>query len=426
MNRKLAAVATFGVAALALAGCSSAANDGGNGGDNGGSAETGELTVWIIGSDTPQDARDYLKETFEAENEGWTLAIEEKTWADTNDAYVAALGSSDAPDVVEVGNTQAQGFIDQGLLLDITSEKEALGGDTMLQSFVELGSADDALYAVPYYAGSRIVFYSPEVFTGEPPATLEEYVAAGKAMKTDTRSGIWAPGKDWYNALAFVWANGGEVAVKDGDKWDAQFSSPESIKGLEMLQDVYLNANVAPADSNEADPQVPFCLGETGFLSAPSWVKWSILAAADADNPGCPDTYGKDLQAMPLPGMKAGEAAPVFAGGSSIAVAFKSDAQDKAKAAVAIMLSDGYQKIMAENGLIPALTTQAQFLPDDEITKASAAATAASRAVPASANWAGVEASLVIPDTLVKIAQGGDIKPLAEELDKKIEEILNK
>lgn len=58
MNRKLAAVATFGIAALALAGCSSAANDGGNGGD-GGSAETGELTVWIIGSDTPDAAREY-------------------------------------------------------------------------------------------------------------------------------------------------------------------------------------------------------------------------------------------------------------------------------------------------------------------------------------------------------------------------------
>lgn len=425
MNRKLAAVATFGIAALALAGCSNGgANDGANNG--GESAAEGELTVWLVGTDTPDGARDYLKKTFESENEGWTLNIEEKTWADTNDAYVAALGSNDAPDVVEVGNTQAQGFIDQGLFLDISDQKDALGGDKMLESFVELGSADGSLYAVPYYAGSRIVFYSPEVFTGEVPATLEEYVAAGKEMKTETRSGIWAPGKDWYNALAFVWANGGEIAVKDGDNWDAQFSSAESVKGLEMLQDVYKNANVAPADANEQDPQVPFCAGETGFLSAPAWVRSSILAEPDAENPGCPDTFGKDLQAFPLPGAKAGEPAPVFAGGSSIAVAFKSDAQDKAKAAVAIMLSDGYQKFMAEGGLIPALTSQAQFLPDDAITQAAAEATASSRAVPASANWAAVEASLVIPDTLVKIAQGGDVKTLAEELDKKIEDLLNK
>lgn len=424
MNRKLAGVAIAGAAALALAGCSGGGNAAG--GDDATAAATGELTVWLVGTDTPDDARAYLKDTFESENEGWTLKIVEKTWADTNEAYIAALSSNDAPDVVEVGNTQAQGFIDKGMFLDITDEVPALGGDKLLQSFVDLGSVDGQTYAVPYYAGSRIVFYSPEIYPGEVPATLTDYVAAGKAMKEGTRSGIWAPGKDWYNAIAYVWANGGEIAVKDGDTWDAQFSSPESLKGLEMLQDVYKNANVAPADADETGPQVAFCAGDVGFLSAPSWVQWSIKAPADDDNPGCPDTFGKDLAAFALPGMTAGEAAPVFAGGSSVAVATKSDAKEKAKAALAILLSDGYQEIMAQNGLIPALTSQAQFLPDDATTAEAAKATAASRAVPASPNWAEVEKALVIPDALVKIASGDDVKTVAEKLDKDIEAILNK
>ncbi len=420
MNKKLGALALLGASAVVLAGCSG----GGNEADPG-AAQTGDLKVWLVGTDTPDAARDYLKTTFEDENEGWTLTIEEKTWADTNEAYVAALSSSDAPDIVEVGNTQSQGFIAQGLFEDITDLKGDLGGDDMLASFVELGSEGDSLYAVPYYAGSRIVFSSAGVTGGEIPATLTDYVAAGKELKTDTRSGIWTPGKDWYNALAFVWAHGGEVAVQDGDAWDAQFSSDASLAGLEMLQDVYLNANVAPADANETDPQVPFCAGEIGFLSAPSWVKWSILAPTDADNPGCPDTYGADLQAFPLPGMTAGEAAPVFAGGSNVAIAAKSDAKEKAAAALQIMLSEGYQSILAENGLIPALKSFASHLPDDEITQAAAAATAASKSVPASPNWAEVESSLVIPDALVKIAQGGDVAEIAEALDGQIEDILN-
>ena len=423
MNRKFGAIAVAGVAALALAGCSTG---GAAGGDKETAAATGELTVWLVGSDTPEDARTYLKDTFAKENEGWTLKIVEKTWGDTNEAYVAALSSNDAPDVVEVGNTQAQGFIDKGMFKDITSELPALGGDKLLQSFVDLGTADGKTYAVPYYAGSRVVFYTPQVFTGAVPATLTDYVAAGKAMKTDTVSGIYAPGKDWYNALAYVWANGGEIAVQDGDKWDAQFSSADSLKGLTMLQDVYKNANNAPADADEQGLQIPFCAGEVGFLSAPSWIKWSILAPADAENPGCADTYGKDLAAFALPGMKAGEAAPVFAGGSSVAVATKSDAQDKAKAALKIMLSDGYQEILAANGLIPALTSQAQFLPEDQVTQEAAKATAASRAVPASANWAEVEKALVIPNALVSIAKGDDVKTVAEKLDKEIEAILNK
>lgn len=423
MNRKLGAIALTGVAALALAGCSGGSAGGGS---SEAPAASGELTVWLVGSDTPEDARTYLKDTFAAENEGWTLKIVEKTWADTNEAYVAALSSNDAPDVVEVGNTQAQGFIDKGMFADITDQVDGLGGDKLLQSFVDLGSADGSTYAVPYYAGSRVVFYTPQVFTGAVPATLTDYVAAGKAMKTDTVSGIYAPGKDWYNALAYVWANGGEIAVQDGDTWDAQFSSADSLAGLTMLQDVYKNANNAPADADEQGLQIPFCAGEVGFLSAPSWIKWSILAPADAENPGCADTYGKDLQAFALPGMTAGEAAPVFAGGSSVAVATKSDAQEMAKKALAVMLSDGYQKILAGNGLIPALTSQAQFLPDDQITQEAAKATAASRAVPASPNWAEVEKALVIPNALVKIAQGDDVKTVAEKLDKDIEAILNK
>ncbi|KAA9111335.1 sugar transporter [Microbacterium rhizomatis] len=421
MNKKLGALAILGASAVALAGCA-----GGAGGSSSSAAATGTLTVWLVGTDTPQDARDYLKTTFESEHSGWTLNIEEKTWADTSDNYVAALSSNDAPDVVEVGNTQAQGFIAQGLFEDISDIQSTLGGSDLLQSFVDLGSDGGKLYAAPYYAGSRVVFYSPSTFGGTVPTTLDQYVADGKAGKTDTKSGIYAPGKDWYNALPYVWANGGEIAVQDGGKWDAQFSSADSLKGLTQLQDVYLNANVAPADSDETDPQVPFCAGEVGFLSAPAWVKWSILAAADAKAPGCPDTYGKDLAAFALPGTTAGSVAPVFAGGSNVAVATKSDAKDMAKSALEIMLSEGYQKILAENGLIPALTTFAKYLPQDQITAEAAKAAAGSKAVPASPNWAQVESSGVIKDALVKIAQGGDVKAIATELDTQIEGILNK
>ncbi|MFS0867784.1 extracellular solute-binding protein [Microbacterium sp. 179-B 1A2 NHS] len=421
MKKTLGALSLLGASALALSACAA------GGTPSGSTEETGELTVWLVGTDTPQEARDHLKKTFEAENDGWTLTVEEKTWADTADNYVAALSSNDAPDVVEVGNTQAPGFIAQGMLADITDLREELGGDDLLQSFVDLGSEDGTLYAAPYYAGSRVVFFSPRTHDGEVPATLEEYVQAGIEGTTASKSGIYAPGKDWYNALPFVWANGGEIATQDGDRWVGGFSSDGGVAGLEMLQDVYENATIAPADGDETDPQVPFCADEIGFLSAPAWVKWSILAPADAEAaPGCPDEAGKDLAAFALPGMTAGDVAPVFAGGSNIAVAAKSDAPDKAKAALGIILSEGYQQILAENGLIPARTAFASHLPDDQITAEAAKAAASSKAVPASPNWAEVESSGVIKDALVKIAQGGDVPALAAELDSQIEAILNK
>jgi N,N'-diacetylchitobiose transport system substrate-binding protein len=428
MNKKLGAIALAGASAVVLAGCA------GGSGSAPSEAATGDLTVWLVGADTPQTARDYLKETFEDENEGWTLTVEEKTWADVSDTYTAALSSNDSPDVVEVGNTQALGFADAGLFLDISDIQADLGGDDLLSGLVDAGTYDGALYAAPYYAGGRIVFYTPQIVGDTLPTTLDEYVAQGIALKTDTVSGIYAPGKDWYNALPYVWAHGGEIAVQDGEEWDAQFSSDESLEGLNQLQDVYLNASVAPVDGNERLGNIDFCAGEVGFLSSPAWAAgnitgdwpWGDEAAGEEVSEGCPDTYGSDLAAFALPGMKAGQTAPIFAGGSNVAVATKSDSPEMAKAALTIMLSEGYQKLLAEQGLTPGIKSAAEFLPDTPIAKAQAEALANSKFTPTSPNWAEVEAAQIIPDALVKIAQGGDVAAIAADLDTQIEAILNK
>lgn len=418
-KKALAGVALLGAGSLALAGCG-----GGTSGGDGGSADSGEITVWIVGTDTPQTARDYLVDTFESENEGWTLNLEEKQWADVGETYVAALQSNDTPDVVEVGNTQAIGFIDQGLFADLSDIEGDLG--ELNEGLVEAGTYDGTFYAAPYYAGGRVVFYSPSIVDAENlPTTLDEYVEQGIAYRTDTVSGIYAPGRDWYNMLPYIWAHGGEIAVQDGDEWDAQFSSPESQEGLKLLQKVYTEANNAPADALETDANVPFCAGETAFLSAPAWMQWSILAEADAEVPGCPDTFGKDLGAFALPGLEEGTTAPIFAGGSNLGVAALSENQDKAKEVVKIMLSEGYQDLMAEGGLTPALLSSSDKLPDTPVAQAQAEALANSRGVPTSPNWAEVESSLIIQDALTRIAQGDDTAAVAEELDAQIEDILN-
>ncbi|QGQ19795.1 extracellular solute-binding protein [Cellulomonas sp. JZ18] len=409
-------------AALALTACSS--GSAGSGGTDAGS-EGAEIRVWLVGTDTPDEARTYLKETFEEQNPGSTLVVQEQAWDGLVDKLTTSLSGSDSPDVVEVGNTQAPTFTSSGFFAPLDDIAEELGGDDLLPGFVESGTWDGTFYAAPYYAGSRVVFYSQQILGDQPvPTTLDEYVAAAKAATTDTHSGVWFPGQDWYNMLPFVWENGGFVAEQEGEEWKAGFSSEGGIAGLQQVQDLFLNASRAPKDGDETNLQVPFCEGTTTFLSAPSWLKWSILAEADADVPGCPETYGADLHAFPLPG-KDGGAAQVFAGGSNVAVAAKSANPDLAKKALTIMLSDEYQTILAENGLIPAKVSLADALPDDEITAAAAAAAANARLTPATPRWGDVEAQKVIQDALVRIAQGEDVPTVAEELDSTIESILN-
>ena len=46
-----------------------------------------------------------------------------------------------------------------GAFSDLTDLLPELGGDDLLQGFVDAGSVDGQTYAVPYYAGSKYVFY---------------------------------------------------------------------------------------------------------------------------------------------------------------------------------------------------------------------------------------------------------------------------
>ena len=276
-----------------------------------------------------------------------------------------------------------------------------------------------------------MVFYSKQVLGDTPvPTTLDEYVQTAVDLKTDDMSGVYWPGQDWYNALPFVWENGGYVAEQaDDGTWDAGFSSEGGLAGLEQIQTIMTEGNNAPADTNETDLQVPFCEGKVAFLSAPSWIQWSINAPEEPEDPegvpGCASTYGKDLEGMALPG-KDGGAAQVFAGGSNIAVAQKSARPDLAMSAYEIMLSDEYQTILAGTGLFPAKTSLFEAVDQESsIGQAAAEAAANAKLTPASPKWADVEAKMLLQTAFSKIASGDDVKTVAEQLDADIEEVLN-
>lgn len=419
--RKLGIVALGAAAALTLAGCATSGGDAA-------SEDGAEIRVWLVGTDTPDAAREYLKETFEEEHPGSTLVIEEQSWDGLVDRLTTSLSGSDSPDIVEVGNTQASAFTSAGAFLDLTEHYDELGGDDLLPGFVEAGSYDDKFYAAPLYSGARLVFYKKDALAAAglaAPTTLDQYIeqGIGLAEANPGKSGIWWPGQDWYNALPYIWENGGEVAVPDGDEWDAQLSSDESVAGLEQVQQVMTEASRAPKDGQETNPQVGFCDGTTLQLSAPSWVKWSILAPEDAETPGCPDQE-ENLGVYALPG-KDGGAAQVFAGGSNVGISANSQNPELALDALKVILSDEFQTIYGENGLVPAKLSLADTLGTDEVAQAIASAAGNAKLTPASPKWADVEAAGILQDLFVKIAQGGDVAALAAEADEKIEDILN-
>ena len=118
-------------------------------------------------------------------------------------------------------------------MADLSAKAADLGGDDFLTSLLEAGTYDGKLYAVPYYAGARIVVYRKDLFEEagiEIPTTLDEFLAAGVALKeanadTPNFSGIYLPGKNWYAVLSYIWEHGGDIAVQEDGEWVGQLDT---------------------------------------------------------------------------------------------------------------------------------------------------------------------------------------------------------
>jgi N,N'-diacetylchitobiose transport system substrate-binding protein len=435
--RNLVALGLAG--ALVLAACGGDDDDSGttSGGDTttaasdttaSGGGEGGSIRLWLNGTDTPDEMVQWAIAEFNKIHPDVEVKFERQQWTGLVEKLTTALSSSDSPDVVELGNTQAQAFTAAGALEDLTDKKAELGGDDLLQSLVEAGTYDGRFYAAPYYAGARVVFYRTDLFEKaglEIPTTIEEFVQAGVTLKQDNAdvpnfSGIYLPGKYWYAALPFIWENGGDIAVKDGEAWAGELASEGSIEGLTVVKRIMDEASGAPKDGDESKDYIAFCNNEIGMLMGPGWKGGQIVNEDD----GCPDMADK-IGVFALPGNEAGTTAPAFLGGSNVGISANSAHQDLAYDLLKILVSDGFQAQFAELGLLPAKKSLLDEVTGSDAAVAQATAAANSRFVPASENWAAVEAGTVLPDMLVSIAQGGDVQSEAETADEAVVAILN-
>jgi len=448
MKRKLVALAALATAsALVLAGCSSDADDSTDtAADNSGKT----ITLWLAGGDTPDELRDYLKTEFNKET-GATLNIQQQDWGDLVTKLTTSLpDANNTPDVTELGNTQSSTFTNVGAFLDITDMYDELGGDKLLQSFVDAGKVGDKNYALPYYFGSRAVFTRADVWAAAGvalPTTLDEFNAgvaainAANPLNIPDFSGFYLGGQDWRNGISWIFANDGELAtVKDGT-WTSTLASKNTLVGLAQLQELYKSASNAPNDAKDSNQYIYLNDSDeikdaegavtastslsAATIMAPTWAHWSIgTLGTDAD--GKPTRTWDDTKnaVFALPGND-GKPAPVFAGGSNIGISATSKNPELAKSLLKIIFSEDYQTMLGTNGLGPANSDYVDSLGDDQFATALIESASNSKLTPAAPGWATVEGSMVMEEFFSKIEGASDLKALAEEYDEKLTPMLN-
>ena len=391
--RSWSKLAIGGVAlAMAVAGCA------GSGGNTGGQAPPSgprELTVWLMNGSAPETLTNELHKEFEAAHPGVTVKYEVQQWNGIQDKLTTALASNDAPDVIEIGNTQSPKFAAEGVLLDVSGDAASFNKDQWLSGLTGSATWDGKQYAVPFYAANRVVLYRKDMFEQAgitaPPANRAEWLAAIDKLKAKFGSdkdfqALYLPGQNWYSLLSFIWDEGGDIATADGTQFKAALDSPQAKAGLEFYKQlVEASGTKAPKDADEQTPEQAGIYGG-GKVAMFIGLPWEVATAAKSD-PKLTDL----TSAFPIPG-KAGPA-PVFQGGSNLAIPANSKDQDLAKEYVKLISSAKYQGQFAKAGMIPGTSSDVSALESSNpVNAAMAQASKNGKGVPATPGWATIEA----------------------------------
>lgn len=428
-------VAVGGVAlAMILSACNGdepAGENGENGadGENGAEgAESADLTAWFMENSVNQDALDWLVEEFESQNEGSTLTVQIQPWPGIVELLQTSLpDSSQTPDVLEIGNTQASTFTSVGAFSPVDDILEDLGGSSLVESGVEAGSWEGETYAPPLYMGSRIIYYRADLLEEagiEVPTTIQELEDAAIELNElnpedqDGFTGMYLPAADPKTLEGWLFTYGGEYAVQQDDgTWEAQLSSPESLEGLRAAQRLLDEGSEYALDSNEQVQAAPelFSAGRVGFLSA--------LAFAEADIDEEMWENGQ-VGVMALPGMEAGTPGVTFAGGSNVAISAASPNQELAQEVLTLIYAQEFQELLAADGWVPGNLDYAGAL-EGPTAEAHELAVEHSKLTPNTPAWGVADSAQLPVEIWTRIARGEDVEQVAADVDAELESILN-
>ncbi|MFH8935533.1 extracellular solute-binding protein [Streptomyces griseosporeus] len=404
-----------------LTACSSGSGSDGSADGSGGASE---LTVWLMRDSVSAAFQKEFTQAFTRAHPGIDLKIQIQEWDGIGQKVTAALASNDAPDVIEVGNTQVAQYAQSGGLADLTGKKADLGGDTWLKGLAEPGAWEGRQYGIPYYAANRVVVYRKDLFrqAGVDPAairTRQQWLAATRKLNKGDQQGIYLTGQTWYALAGFIWDEGGDLAVQEGGKWKGALDTPEALAGMRFYKELQALGK-GPKDADEANPpqaEVMAAGKVAQIISVPGGA--NVIAE---HNPQLKDQLGF----FPIPGKTAGKPGAVFTGGSDLVIPAASRHQDAAYTFVKELTGDTWQKKLAlAMSYVPNKTSLASAVASDPGAAAMAVGAAEGRATPNTPGWAAVEAENPVKDYMTAALTGGDLAQEARKASAEITRAMN-
>src|SRR5205809_1370335 len=262
---------------------------------------------------------------FKAQHPDVDVDVQYQSWGTHLTKFDAALAGGDAPDVIELGNTEMTKYMAAGAFKTL-AQSAFPNNKTWLQGLKGSCTYNGKTYGVPYYAGARAVIYRKDLYRKagikKTPTSLAEFNADGKKLmkrfgKDRNFSALYFPGKYWYASMSFVYDYGGKIAVRSGGKWKGTLNSPQALAALNQVNVIAKKLTRASKTTDEANPQqaLVFAKGKVGSFIGNGW-EWPYALDPKLGNPALAGHIG----AYPMPSHIKGQYMPTFIGGSDLAV----------------------------------------------------------------------------------------------------------
>jgi N,N'-diacetylchitobiose transport system substrate-binding protein len=378
-------------------------------------ATADSITVWLqvdAQNGWPQSVK-LANAAFEKQHPGVKVSVQYQQWGTHLQKFDATLAGGNAPDVIEMGNTETTKYMAAGAFADLTADKGKFpNSSTWLPGLVQFGSYEGKLMAVPYYAGSRVVIYRTDYFKQagitKLPTSLAQLQADGQklnsvfAAKDPTFSAFYIAGPDWYTALGFVYDFGGQIAQLKNGQWVGTLDKPAAIAGLTAYKNTFAALSKASKTQDEAHPfpTTPFSQGHVAAFPGPGW-QFGYSLDPKAGNPKLKPVMG----AFAMPSHVPGKTMPAFAGGSDLAIPASSSNKALAEDWIADFTSNASEAGIVKTGNLPNSTSLLHLVKGTPGTQLAQAAKSG-WFVPTAKNWANVENANVLRHMLTQILTG--------------------
>lgn len=311
----------------------------------------------------------YLQELinkFEADNPEIKVELEVIGWDVLEQKVNTMVATNQTPDLLNTAQFAA--FAEDDLLLPVEDVISPELKGKFYESFYNANTVDGKVYALPFLASTRGLFYNKDIFEAagvtEPPKTWSELVEVSKTIKEKTgKDGFGIPmtnfeGQAYFSY--FTWGNGG--GWKKGEKW--VLNSPENIEALEFMSDLvheHKVTNPEPTAINRDELHKVFGAGELGMMISANFLPTILSKDAPDLNYGIstiPVNDGKD---------------PFNLGVEDVLMVFKST---KHPDAVGEFLeyfysAENHEQFMTNEGMLPVIQEVGESMANKDPNKAT-------------------------------------------------------